>query len=79
LKIAITRLILIQIHRLNTRSDSIHLSYILWAEQTFPKGGPESNLTKLLERCASLFKDEEKYRNDERYIYVWMKMVFFYI
>ncbi|XP_052789856.1 mitotic checkpoint serine/threonine-protein kinase BUB1-like isoform X2 [Mya arenaria] len=48
--------------------------YILWAEQTFPKGGSESVLTKLLERCARQFNTDERYKNDERYIYVWMKM-----
>lgn len=49
--------------------------YILWAEQMFPKGGPDSVLTKLLERCASQFNTDERYKNDERYIFVWMKMV----
>ncbi|XP_045214958.2 mitotic checkpoint serine/threonine-protein kinase BUB1-like isoform X2 [Mercenaria mercenaria] len=48
--------------------------YILWAEQSFPKGGRDSNLTTILERCVRQFKDVENYRNDERYIYAWMKM-----
>ena len=51
--------------------------YIRWAEETFPKGGKGSNLATILERCVHLFKDEEKYRNDERYIYAWIKTVSF--
>ncbi|KAL4240250.1 protein kinase [Mactra antiquata] len=52
----------------------IWYKYILWTEQTFPKGGKDSNLTTILERCVRQFKEEEIYRNDERYIYAWMKM-----
>lgn len=48
--------------------------YILWAEQTFPTGGRDSNLTTILERCVRQFKDDDRYRNDERYIYSWMKL-----
>ena len=53
----------------------IFCRYIRWAEETFPKGGKDSNLATILERCVHLFKDEDKYRNDERYIYSWIKTV----
>ena len=41
----------------------------------FPKGGKESNLTTILQQCVKQYKDEQKYCNDERYIYAWMRMV----
>ncbi|KAF3701351.1 Mitotic checkpoint serine/threonine-protein kinase BUB1 beta [Channa argus] len=47
--------------------------YIKWTEQTFPKGGKESNLITLLERVVTRFTEEEKYRNDPRYIDLWIK------
>lgn len=47
--------------------------YINWTEQTFPQGGKESNLTKLLERAVTRFTDEKKYHNDPRYVDMWIK------
>ena len=49
--------------------------YIQWTEQNFPKGGKESNLSQLLQQCVSKFKDEESYKNDERYLKLWLKFV----
>ncbi|RMX52046.1 hypothetical protein pdam_00003773 [Pocillopora damicornis] len=39
--------------------------YIVWTSENFPKGGKD--LGSLLERCMTTFKDEERYKNDERY------------
>ncbi|XP_014666750.1 PREDICTED: uncharacterized protein LOC106808510 [Priapulus caudatus] len=47
--------------------------YIKWTEQNFPKGVKESNLVLLLQQCLSSFVEEEKYRNDRRYIEAWIK------
>uniref|UniRef100_A0A3Q3W2E2 BUB1 N-terminal domain-containing protein n=1 Tax=Mola mola TaxID=94237 RepID=A0A3Q3W2E2_MOLML len=47
--------------------------YIKWTEQTFPRGGKESNLTTLLEQVVTKFTDEKKYYNDPRYVALWIK------
>nr|XP_006813046.1 PREDICTED: mitotic checkpoint serine/threonine-protein kinase BUB1 beta-like [Saccoglossus kowalevskii] len=52
--------------------------YIKWTEQNFPKGGRDSNLPLLLERCVSHFvKDVGKYANDARYVEAWIKFANF--
>ncbi|XP_027036615.1 mitotic checkpoint serine/threonine-protein kinase BUB1-like [Pocillopora damicornis] len=45
--------------------------YIVWTSENFPKGGKD--LGSLLERCMTTFKDEERYKNDERYVKVWLR------
>ena len=51
--------------------------FIKWAEQTFHAGGRESEILPLLERCTrELRTDEtkfEKYKDDARYLRVWVK------
>ncbi|XP_037342710.2 mitotic checkpoint serine/threonine-protein kinase BUB1 beta [Pungitius pungitius] len=47
--------------------------YIKWTEQTFPRGGKESNLSTLLERAATKFTEEKKYHEDPRYVELWIK------
>ncbi|KAJ8318001.1 hypothetical protein KUTeg_003092, partial [Tegillarca granosa] len=37
-----------------------------------PKGGKNSNLTPILERCLSNFKDNDRYKNDPRYVEAWI-------
>ena len=49
------------------------ISYIIWVEQTYPKGGKEGNLPTLLEKCIKEFKDDEIFSQDERYLDVWIK------
>lgn len=44
-------------------------------EQTFPSGGIQSEALTLYEKCTLAFKDNEKYKNDERYIRIWLKYV----
>ncbi len=51
--------------------------YIVWVEQTFPKGGKEGNLQQLLEKCIKEFKDDPVQCQDERYLEVWIKYVRF--
>ncbi|XP_068194421.1 mitotic checkpoint serine/threonine-protein kinase BUB1 beta [Antennarius striatus] len=47
--------------------------YIKWTEQTFPQGGKESNLARLLEQVVTKFTQEKKYHNDPRYVDFWIK------
>lgn len=47
--------------------------YIVWTGENFPKGGKD--LGSLLERCITTFKDEERYKDDERYAKVWIRYV----
>ena len=52
------------------------LRYIKWAQRTFPSGGRlplGSGVMELLERCTRTFRREARYRNDERYIKVWIR------
>ena len=53
------------------------ISYIIWTSENFPKGGKD--LGNLLERCMTTFKDQERYKNDERYAKVWLRYVSIYI
>ena len=46
-------------------------SYIRWIQQSYPDGG-KSELKSVLERCTSTFKDSLQYKNDERYVYIWL-------
>ena len=53
------------------------LRYIKWAQRTFPSGGRlpngESGVLELIERCTRTFRHAPSYRNDERYIKVWIR------
>ncbi|XP_067682886.1 mitotic checkpoint serine/threonine-protein kinase BUB1-like [Haliotis asinina] len=53
--------------------------YIRWTDEAYPKGGKAGKLRALLERCVTIFKDEEKYKNDHRYIDAWIKFASFCI
>ncbi|XP_033632493.1 mitotic checkpoint serine/threonine-protein kinase BUB1-like [Asterias rubens] len=48
--------------------------YIKWTEQAYPSGGKESNLQVLLEKCVAAFKNEQRYKNDVRYVGCWIKL-----
>ncbi|KAF3987455.1 hypothetical protein FT663_04449 [Candidozyma haemuli var. vulneris] len=51
-----------------------YLDYINWTNEAFPQGGnTESGLLGLLERCTSCFRDTEFYKNDPRYLRVWLE------
>ncbi|XP_069493618.1 mitotic checkpoint serine/threonine-protein kinase BUB1 beta [Ambystoma mexicanum] len=47
--------------------------YVKWAEQAFPQGGKESNLSALLERAVKTFYEDTKYFQDLRYLKLWLK------
>ncbi|XP_070532403.1 mitotic checkpoint serine/threonine-protein kinase BUB1-like isoform X2 [Ptychodera flava] len=54
---------------------SVWYEYIKWTEQNFPKGGKDSNLPILLERCLTNFKGYQQYQNDPRYVDTWLKFI----
>lgn len=50
------------------------LDYIQWIHINFPSGrSVESGLIQVLERCTSQFRDSSFYKNDPRYLAVWLK------
>ncbi len=50
-----------------------YLDYLDWIIKTYPQGqSVESGLVSLLEKCTSVFKDFEFYKNDPRYLKVWI-------
>ncbi|XP_076177395.1 uncharacterized protein LOC143151837 isoform X2 [Ptiloglossa arizonensis] len=49
--------------------------YILWMEQSSPKGGHESHIAKLLQQCLAIFEKEVKYHQDRRYIRLWINYI----
>ncbi|XP_063803580.1 mitotic checkpoint serine/threonine-protein kinase BUB1 beta isoform X2 [Pseudophryne corroboree] len=51
--------------------------YIKWAEQAFPQGGKESNLSPLLERAVKIFHQEQRYYGDFRYLNICLKFANF--
>ncbi|XP_056400973.1 mitotic checkpoint serine/threonine-protein kinase BUB1 beta [Hyla sarda] len=51
--------------------------YIKWAEQAFPQGGKDSNLSPLLERAVKIFHQEQKYYADLRYLNICLKFARF--
>ncbi|XP_040267520.1 mitotic checkpoint serine/threonine-protein kinase BUB1 beta isoform X2 [Bufo bufo] len=51
--------------------------YIKWAEQAFPQGGKESNLSPLLERAVKIFHQEQQYYGDLRYLNICLKFAHF--
>ena len=51
------------------------LEYIHWIEQAFPRSGKESEFQQTLQRCLQLFEHEDKYKQDERMIKLYIKFV----
>lgn len=51
----------------------IWYDYITWIEKSYPEGGEEANLNKVLESCISELYNEERYKNDERFLEIFLK------
>lgn len=49
--------------------------FIKWTQDTFVAGGARAELIPLLERCTSAFQQDERYRNDLRYLRIWILYV----
>lgn len=55
-----------------------YLEYISWVVKNFPQGqSADSGLVQLLERCTSEFRDTPHYKDDPRYLKVWMRYINF--
>lgn len=50
-------------------------NYILWIEQSYPAGGSNSGLQKVLGKCLALFEQDERYKQDRRLIKLIIKFV----
>lgn len=51
-----------------------YIDYIDWTHNHYPQGSTgDSGLLKLLERCTSCFRDTLYYKNDPRYLKVWLE------
>ncbi|KAG1654449.1 Mitotic checkpoint serine/threonine-protein kinase BUB1 beta [Nymphon striatum] len=46
--------------------------YINWVQQNYPSGGKESGLLEICKKVFYRFYAEEKYKNDERFIQMWI-------
>lgn len=54
----------------------VFVAYLDWTHNTFPSGAShESGLLSLLERCTSSLRDIVHYKNDPRYLLVWMEYI----
>ncbi|GBG31482.1 Histone-lysine N-methyltransferase, H3 lysine-79 specific [Hondaea fermentalgiana] len=49
---------------------STWIRYIKWTQDNFPSGS--NDLLSLLERCTREFKGDERYKNNEKYLKVWI-------
>lgn len=47
--------------------------FIKWTEQTFTAGGRETELLPLLERCTRELQELPRYKDDARYLRIWVK------
>jgi hypothetical protein len=47
--------------------------YIKWTQESYPAG--TRSLTELLHKTATTFKDKAQYKNDRRYLQVWILLV----
>eukprot|EP00941_MAST-03F_sp_MAST-3F-sp1_P000528 g528.t1 len=51
----------------------VWVKYIKWQEKNYPGEGPESTLLPMLERCTTSLSQTDKYRDDVRFLRIWMK------
>ncbi|SCU82582.1 LAME_0C01882g1_1 [Lachancea meyersii CBS 8951] len=52
----------------------LFLQYITWINNAYPQGGQskQSGMLEVLERCLMYFRDFGTYKNDPRYVKMWM-------
>lgn len=48
------------------------IRYIRWTQNAYPAGGSQSHLLPLLEKCTRQFKDDDRYRQNIRYLRCWL-------
>lgn len=50
-----------------------YIDYISWVQSNYPQGNSgDSGLLHILERCTLCFRDTAHYKNDARYLKVWL-------
>lgn len=49
--------------------------YIEWIEQSYPKSGKETELNEIISKCLSVFENDERYKQDQRMIKLYIKYV----
>ena len=54
---------------------SLWKEYIQWIEDNYPSLNKESGIINVLERCTRSLLHEEKYKDDLRYLQIWLKYV----
>lgn len=70
-------------NRLKTAPDlddplQVYLDYLKWTAARYPQGATaESGLLPLLEKCTSVFRDDPFYKNDPRYLKIWLQYASF--
>ena len=53
-----------------------YLDYIKWIMEEYPQGQTsDSGLVEVLERCTSAFRDASFYKDDARYLRVWLQYI----
>lgn len=64
------------LHELDELDDplELYLDYINWINNAYPQGGQskQSGMLEVLERCLMYFKDFDTYKNDPRYLKLWL-------
>jgi len=48
-----------------------------WVQEAFPPGGDSSGLVVIYEQCVRAFWHSEQYKEDLRYLKVWLEYVGF--
>ncbi len=61
----------------NTSEDplSVWHEYIKWAQQNFTGDKMAGNIVTLLQRCTRKFQCDQRYKNDVRYLQIWIKYI----
>ena len=62
--------------RPNHKADTVPaIRFIKWTQDTFKSGGHKAELFPLLERCTRELQADDRYKNDIRYLRVWIQYV----
>lgn len=52
---------------------SLWYEYIRWIQENYPEGGEEAGLNKVLESCISDLYNVDRYKNDERFLEIFLQ------
>ncbi|KAJ2840465.1 protein kinase, partial [Coemansia sp. 'formosensis'] len=56
----------------NRRPLDVHFRYIQWLIEVFPQAAGHQAVIRVVERPIRLFREQERYRNDPRYLKMWV-------